>query len=265
MRILALMSILLVAVALYAVLAFKVAPEMVAAAYHGESSFEFLNALFARQPPRPLELYVSYAKTSLFWIGMLFASGVCITFLVQEPRFQRWWEQRFGPAPEESPLSEISRLRRAVICTSIVGFLAAAAIAALVNVELWPFSPYTMYANSRPRQGPAVSHYRLYGVTETVPELEVWFDFSEPIDQPYRAENVLGSWSKRQLSDDKLQQAMEQLLVVYHAEQEQRVRPGPVYKSLRLYREEWDSLDPHGADRAVPNRRALLVETTKKF
>ncbi len=238
-----------------------VVPPLVSAAFHGQSRFEFLNDLFARQPPRPLSLYISYAQTSVLWIGIL-AAAVCLAAVMAlDKSFQVWWDRVFGSVDDSVCLSSIPKARRFTVIGAIGAFTLLSLTATLLNVELWPFSAYSMYSNSRPDEGPAVERYRLYGVTETEPELELVFPAGEEPHQPFQAEAVLGCWSLRG-NKTKTRQGMVELLTAYTARRLDRTRMGPRFGRLRLYREEWDNLQPDASNKFVPDRRVLVEEVS---
>jgi hypothetical protein len=247
----------------YHAVAFSFVPSTVSAAYRGESSVAFFNELFDRQPARPLSLYISYAQTSLFWLGSLAVSIVIVWLTALDASWQRWWDKQFGPVAQDISLSSIPVWRRFTVIGAVVGLPFLSLIPNVLNIDLWPFSPYNMYSNSRPHEGPAVTLYRLYGVTPTEPVLEIEFPFGKPPNQTFEVATVIGAWSRLRGQDLKTHQAMAELLAQYSRRQHEQ-HASPPFEQLRLYREEWQDLSPDASNRSVPDRKSLLAEVSAR-
>ena len=151
----------------------------------------------------------------------------------------------------------IARDRRGISRTRIIvvhyllGFLIlGSALSFATGFEIWPFTPYRMYATLRTSD--TVSQYWLYGITrDDGAEFPLWeARYTVPVG------GIIGEYiSKPQEAGPALQAIAE------HYEELRRAgrHDGPPLRGIRFYRVDWD-LQPDVGNAAQPDRRELLAE-----
>lgn len=147
----------------------------------------------------------------------------------------------------------ISRFRMALV-HYLLGFLVLGSVLSFATgLELWPFSPYRMYATVRTEH--TVGTTRLYGI---VAGAETEFPLSDArytapagalVDQ-YRADvNATGL-------------ALQAALDRYEELRRTGQHDGPPLRGIRWYRVEWD-LQADAGNVGQPDRRELLAEVLR--
>jgi hypothetical protein len=135
-------------------------PRVLGEAHAGRGP-RLLSALVAREVEDLdgfLERWAGYSWT-VTWLILVFGSALVLSTL---PTFQGWLEARHGKAAPLKPSDVLGR-RRARLVQGLIGVVLGGSLLSLgTGVEVWPFSPYRMYATI---QGPSITVLRLYGIT----------------------------------------------------------------------------------------------------
>ncbi len=142
--------------------------------------------------------------------------------------------------------------RLAVASAAIAAVLAGSAAAIVSGRELWPFSPYPMFAGYR--SGPTFSGTWLAGVrADGAGEVPLRSGRSiEPFG--FRMKTVLRRIAQGPDGAARLERALADVLARYEAGRRAGRHDGPALKGIRLYFAEWD-YDP--AARNLDRPRSL--------
>lgn len=139
-----------------------VAPSVIARAYRGDG-LALLQRLLQAHGPRPLADYLEFWRRSVWTLAVLWIGGGFGWWAITRPGFQRWWDATGGVPPDVRPAADLGRRRLAGVQTFIVLLLAAQGAAIVSWLELWPFSPYKMFSETR-RSSDALTRYRVFGI-----------------------------------------------------------------------------------------------------
>ncbi|MFI5403246.1 MAG: hypothetical protein ACHQ1G_09935 [Planctomycetota bacterium] len=145
----------------------------------------------------------------------------------------------------------MTRRRRLLANAVILAILCGQLLAIVLDRELWPFSPYSMYSDLR--RGPAVTRLWLYGVAADGTEAPLELSMVHP----YRFPQLETALSRLQGAD--VQEGLRDILARYEARRRAGRHAGPTLSALRLYRMTWTA-DPRVANRDRPLERDLLAE-----
>lgn len=162
--------------------------------------------------------------------------------------------------PDEGklPRARLSRPRRMMVHTILAVIVVGHVAALFTNLELWPFSPYPMYADSRAEY--TLVNLDLFAVPATAPEQEfvVW---GEAYFRPLTHYHVRGylAWLNARGEDDAVRDVLAATLDHYEVLRVQRQHDGPPLRALRLYRANW-RLDGESVPASSPVRKVLIAE-----
>lgn len=148
--------------------------------------------------------------------------------------------------------------RRRLVYSILAIVLLGHGVAFWLNADLWPFSPYQMYAVRQSAY--TLDQYNLFGVAASTPERELllWDDaYFHPLGH-YRVRSSLVQFDVRKQTDE-LTEAMRETLRRYEALRSQGKHDGPQLQALRLYRVTWQ-LAADASMPADPTNRALVLE-----
>lgn len=153
----------------------------------------------------------------------------------------------------------MSRARVRFINVLIGVLVAGSGVAAWTGRELWPFSPYPMYAWVE--RAWSVSRLQLYGVRDDgssglFPLAAL--RYLRPFDDA-RLYSALARLRQRD-GDLPLQEALRYCLMRYEDLRRQGRHDGPLLQALQLQLIEWDHIDPWARTRETPDRRWLVSE-----
>jgi hypothetical protein len=236
-----------------------VAPGAIARAYRG-AGVAVLHRLLEAHGPRPLEHYLEFWNRSVWSLAALWAV-ICLGWsAVTHPAFQRWWDARTGAAPALSPSTDVGS-GRLVRVHALILFLVAGQAAAIVSwLELWPFSPYSMFSETRRPGGDTLTRYRVAGIPADEPSAEI--RVTPRMLQPLPNSSVQAQ-IRRARQTRHPEQAMRDVAVALHDFYElgrrRGAHDGPRLVGLRLYEDFWSHLHPRAEDADRPHRRTLLV------
>jgi hypothetical protein len=235
-----------------------VAPGVIARAYRGDG-FAPLQRLLQAQGPRPLDDYLEFWRQSVWALAVLWIGGGYGWWAITRPRFQRWWDATRGVAPDVRPAADLGRRRLACVQALIFLLLAAQGAAIVSWLELWPFSPYKMFSETR-RPSDALTRYRVFGIPADDPatEIRITPGILEPL---YNAsvQRLVGQARRTGDPERSLQALAGALLDFYEAGRRRAAHRGPRLIGLRLYEDVWNRLDSRALDAERPHRRTLLV------
>jgi hypothetical protein len=236
----------------WVVVAAEVVPPLVERAYRGER-LAVLTELFAGHRSR-------YDLFDRFWLrynwtllALLVVMGLAL-IAATIPEVQRYIDARAGRAP---PLQVTLLLRatRARFLRIFIGFLVAASLLSIgTGVEVWPFSPYPMYADI---QGPTTSQSRVVVVTEqgeSDPRHGRWL---APVDA-VRLGVALERLRRREDRAAGFRSVADFVLERYNS---LRHRPMPANAAIgvRIYRATW-VLEPWARNRNHPDTLTMMFE-----
>jgi hypothetical protein len=140
---------------------------------------------------------------------------------------------------------------------AIVGLLAAAGFDIVTGLEHWPFGSYPMYSLLYPQQ---LSWLRLYGVTNRGEILLRGERDFAPFDEA-RLTVALERLARAPGGDQKLDQALRNLMRLHGRLEARRSPAGPPLRALRLYAVRW-VLRPGFEGSESPQERTLVAEVT---
>lgn len=211
-----------------------VLPSVVYRALAGEGP-ETIQRLVRWQIEHPERFTERWPAYTLTLTAVILACGALLT-LSTVPAFREWIERRHGPAAATTPAQALGPWRAVLVQSLIAVLLSASLFSTFTNIEIWPFSPYRMYAT---RQGSTYSLLRLYGIGESGRIDLGEIDYTPPFDRP------------------RFQSGMRRLLEARKCDW-----VGDVAEySLRRYGE----LHPGELDHVGPMRRVELRELTWKL
>jgi hypothetical protein len=138
----------------------------------------------------------------------------------------------------------------------LVALLVGSASALASRRELWPFSPYPMYAWVE--RSDDVERYDLVGLKLDGGEIRIEATKSLwPLDDARLVTGLIEIWRRNRF---EVEPSLAFLLALY----EERRRAGrhdfPPLSSLRLYRSQWSHPDREARDVDAPQHRTLLFE-----
>jgi hypothetical protein len=260
------LTIATVAVAIgWLLFALLVVPSFIVNAYH-ERGPRMLRGIISGQALFGVDHYLSlWAHATWSVLGALVVMAGA-GWTVRLPLVQRLLDERVARLVASDPMRDPAmspprlRLVNAIIAIVIGGALLALAF----NIELWPFSPYAMYAERRTR---SMRLPRLVGVTATDPlhelplprELPLYaFEYLRPLDQQ-RLQEGLERLLRNSQRDQLLPTALADVLARYAALRDAGRHDGPALQAIRLYQLQWE-LDPQAITVAEPSQRELLLE-----
>ncbi len=236
-----------------------VVPSLIVSAYH-ERGPQMLRGIISGQALFGVDHYLAvWAQATWSVFGALVVMAG-VSWTVRRPWVQRLLDAQVARLvaadPVRDPAMSPHRLRlvNAIIAIVIGGALVAIAF----NIELWPFSPYAMYAERRTR---SMKVPRLVGVTETDPSYELplfAFAYLRPFDQQ-RLQEGLERLLRNSQRDQLLPTALADVLARYAALRDAGRHDGPALQAIRLYQLQWE-LDPQAITVAEPSQRELLLE-----
>jgi hypothetical protein len=157
-----------------------------------------------------------------------------------------------GPTAATAPRTTQRRTAYALLAILLLGSMAAL----LSRRELWPFSPYPMYAWVE--RSPAVVRYDLVGVTAGGEEIRIQATRSLwPFDDARLIAALIEIWRRdREDVDD----ALAFLLGLYEQRRLERQTGLPGLERLRFYKSRWKHFDPEARDVDAPPLRLVLFE-----
>jgi hypothetical protein len=227
-------------------------------AFHQQSQIAWFNNFFSRQPSRPLGIYVSVAQTRIRFYAGAIACISALAYFLLNPRFQQYCDSRFN-CVEPKKLSRFMSVTRLTIVSSfLVLTLGLALFDTLFYVEHWPFSPYGMYSYSQRWPGPEVTRFRLYGVVGAGDDVEIHLGDHALNLVPLRLESRLGGLYRRDQNELVLI-GMRSVLQSCEVERQVSAVILQKVKEVRLYKEEWDTMDADAGNTSKPDRRILVA------
>jgi hypothetical protein len=156
-----------------------VIPPIVFRALAGQGP-EAVQRLVRWQIEYPDRFTARWPSYTLTLTAVLLACGA-ILVLSMLPAFRALVERRHGPATGVRPAEALGRGRALVVQTLIAVLLSASLFSTFTNIEIWPFSPYRMYATT---QGSTYSLLRLYGIADSARVDLGEVDATPPFDRP---------------------------------------------------------------------------------
>ena len=137
--------------------------------------------------------------------------------------------------------------------------LAAQGTAIVSWLELWPFSPYKMFSETR-RASDALTRYRVFGIPAGDPTAEFWITPS--MLGPLSNSSLQRSAARARGAADperSLQAFAGALFDLYEVGHRRATHHGPRLVGLRLYEDVWSQPDTRARDAERPHRRTVLV------
>lgn len=235
-----------------------VVPDAIARAYRGDGSALLLRVL-QTQGPRPLADYLEFWRRSVWALATLWLGAGGVVWALSRPRVQRAWDAARGAAPEMRPAADLGRRRLVRVRVFIVLLLAAQGAAIVSWLELWPFSPYKMFSETR-RVSDTLIRYRVFGIPADDPATEI--RITPAMLQPLHNMSVrshVGQARRARDPERALEALAEALLDFYEARRRRALHQGPRLVGLRLYEDFWRDLDPRARDAEHPHRRTTVV------
>lgn len=235
-----------------------IAPDMIARAYRGDGS-ALLRRLLQAQAPRPLDEFVEFWRRSVWALMALWIGAGCVFWVTTRPRFQRAWDSARGVAPELRPATDLGRGRLARVMVVIALLLAAQATAIVSWLELWPFSPYKMFSETR-RASDALTRYRVFGIPAGDPTTELWITPSLLAPLSNSSVQHFAARARRAADPERSLQALGGALFdLYEVGRRRATHHGPRLAMLRLYEDVWSQLDTSARNAERPHHRTVLV------
>ena len=241
---------------LWLLVAGVVIPRVIERAYR-EESLAAINAIIAGRTVLRLEHYLSLwhavTRNLAVVLGVVAAGLILLSRPAAGTVVDRWLRRsRSTGRVVDAPAG----LRLGVVYCLIAVVIGGSILPIVTGIELWPFSPYGMYADQRRER--TVSILRLFAVTDQTPptELPLYNGMGlEPFDQS----GVHTAFQRLLLERDHssmLQPALRDCLARY------RARLGPqerqYIRGLKLYRLFWH-LDPWAGNVGRPDQQELLA------
>ena len=230
-------------------------------AFYQQSKIKWLNSFFAKQPPRPLGIYISVAQTRIrFYVG----ATVCITFLaclLLNKNFQKYCDNQFKCTETKITTVSMSSTRWFVVLSFLVLTLGLTLFDIAFYQEHWPISPYGMYSYSKRWPGPEVTRFRLYAVVGLGDDVEIHLRHHSLNIDPLKVESRLGSLYARD-QNGLILIAMRSVLQSCEIERQISAVIRPKVKEVRLYKEEWDKMDADAGNTNKPDRRVLVARVS---
>jgi hypothetical protein len=235
-----------------------VAPDAIARAYRGDGSARLLRVLQA-QGPRPLADYLEFWRRSVWALAALWLGAGGGVWALTRPRVQRAWDAARGAAPETQPVADLGRRRLGCVRVFIVLLVAAQGVAIVSWLELWPFSPYKMFSETR-RASDTLIRYRVFGIPAGDPTAEFWITPSMLGPLTNSSLQRFAAQARRASDPEGALQAFAgALLDLYEVGHRRATHHGPRLAGLRVYEDVWSQLDATASDAGRPHRRTVLV------
>lgn len=148
-------------------------------------------------------------------------------------------------------------VRSVAIAGLFLLLLLGQAYAVVARDEVWPFSPYPMYADTQGSQVFAVQVEGRSAAGETYP-VSIRGELS-PFD-PSRLLGFFRRLSRGRDADERGHAAARALLALYETRREQGRNGGPELTELSIYESSW-RIAPDAKNRDRPNKRRLIATT----
>jgi len=235
-----------------------VAPGLIVRAYRGEGP-ALLQRVLQAQGPRPLDDYLEFWRRSVWALAALGIGAGGVFWAMTRPPFQRGWDSARGVAPEVRPASDFGRGRLVRVRCFILLLLAAEGVSIVSWLELWPFSPYKMFSETR-RASDVLIRYRVFGIPAGDPTVELWI--TPAMLAPLTNSSIQRFAAQARGAADperSLQAFAAALLEVYEVGHRRATHHGPRLVGLRLYEDAWSQLTASARDAERPHRRTVLV------
>ncbi len=235
-----------------------VVPDVIARAYRGEGPVA-LQRLLQAQGPRPLDDYLEFWRRSVWALAALWIGAGGVVWAMTRPRVQRAWDAARGAAPEVRPATDLGQGRLIRVRVFTLLLLAAQGVAIVSWLELWPFSPYKMFSETR-RASDALTRYRAFGIPAGDPTAEIWITPAMLAPLSNSSVQRFAAQARRAADPERALQALAgALLDIYEVGHRRATHRGPRLVALRLYEDVWRQLDTRARDAARPHRRTVLV------
>lgn len=253
-RVLPAMAVAVAGISLWVVFAYLVAPLLVRYAYQAEG-LPLLDAVLAGRETHSVELYLDAWNKLADGLTKILLPVAAVAVLLAQPAVESRLARTFG-APEPLHVRQLISARRLfMIYGAISMIVGGSAIAIATDTERWPFSNYTMYAQT------ATAHFRtvrLLGVTEDGrQEVPLEARSLRPFYHGRLTEALRRMFVQEGLADADARTAFSYLLGRYETLRQEGVHSGPRLCGLRLYETEW-RLEPGAAGELRPVDRRLL-------
>jgi hypothetical protein len=235
-----------------------VAAPVIASAYRGES-LPVLNRAIAGRDVHSLDFYLDdWDRVTRNVCVLITATGLTLSILVH-PRFQRFVDSRWpvGTCSADT-VHSMPRYRVLLVQFLIVFIVGLSGYAIARPVELWPFSPYPMYAGIA--RGTSLTYLRLYGVLDgqdagEIPLVDL--DYIYPFDDGKL--NDMIHILLRAKEPGRIESVLEDLSNRYEQRRQDGEHGGPRLKGMKVYRLRW-SIDPWAANQDRPEVKELIAE-----
>ena len=234
------------------------APDMIARAYRGDGSAS-LQRLLQAQGPRPLEDFLEFWRRSVWALAVLWIAAGGVLWAMTRPEVQRAWDSARGLSQVVRPATDLGPGRLVRVRVFIWLLLAAQGVAIVSWLELWPFSPYKMFSETR-RASDALVRYRVVGIPADDPTTELWITPSMLAPLSISSVQRFVAQARRAADPERSLQALARaILDLYQASHRRATHQGTRLIGLRLYEDVWTQLDTSARDAERPHHHTLLV------
>ena len=242
--------------ATWLMLATLLVPRVIASAYRGES-LPLLNDVLAGRDVHSLDKYLDDWRQVMRGVAVVTLATGLLFALLLHTEFHKFVDSRW-PLPDQllQPQKQMPRRRAALVHAIMVVIVGISACAIARPVELWPFSPYSMYAGVS--RGRSVRDIRLFGLTAESLEIPLnRTEFTHPWDPGRLRDAVI--ILERENSQGQIADVLRNILAQYEERRRTGDHAGPELSGLRLYRMTW-TLDPWASNRDRPDEKELIAE-----
>ncbi len=235
---------------IWVILAYSLAPVVIAKAYDGESLTVF-NRLITGQANHPLTEYLAH------WTRMASKMSFGLVVLGVYALLAVLGLTRDATVERSEPAREVAMsMPRLLIVYGLGAIILGGALPDLArDTEHWPYSQYPMF--SQMQASNTYSMLRLYGVVQRSPVIELQLD-SNLYLEPFDNSRILAALENAR-QKDRLDEGVMDCLTRYEALRRAGRHEGPPLVAMRLYRVTW-TLDPSANNIDRPDRKDLLTE-----
>ena len=241
----------------WSILANFVVPSVVVDAYHGES-IALVNGVISGQDEHSVEKYLDDWRQLAKAVSIVVGCVGALAFILLRSELHDFVDARW-PIPPRAAIAgrAPSKLRKKLVHSIMVAIVGLSTYAIARPVELWPFSPYPMYAGIR--TGRSVRTVRVNGVlADGSGETSISdIKFLHPWDIGRLRDALV--ILKREKQGDRVAHVLRNTLDRYERRRQAGQHSGPKLKGVRLYDVRW-KMDPEATNRSTPDTVELIAE-----
>ncbi len=240
----------LLIIGLLAMVALRSGDAILVRAYHGDMGLA--SRILAGRAVTPIERYLAYWDHIVRQSAIIAGFCVLAVALASSSAMQRFLERKLASAPKEIEVTSTARARLPFIVATIFLFLQGLAI--LTEQELWPFSPYRMYAEIQTSQ---LESFQAWAVTDSGERPLYADDFLPPFNNARLSQAIELLGAEGDSSD--VRRGAQNLLQLYEHARVAGLHDGPPIEGIRMYAVRW-TIEPELRNVTTPDARHLVGE-----